>query len=269
MTLPLSLRLNIAALAAALLFAACAAAQDAPPAAPASDQAGEAAAPLPPQPVTLTVEQRGDLMMAKKMFREAIDIYRTGLSEPASWILYNKIGIAYHHLQDFKAARKNYEDALRKNRQYGEAQNNLGAVYYAQKDYRRAIQEYQKALKLTPYSATTYSNLGTAYYARKNYDWAMQSYRYALQLDPMVFEQRGTTGSVLQERSVEEQARFHYFLAKSYAQAGMPEYALRYIRRSLEEGFKERQLYLEEPEFAALKELPEFQQLMAMEIRAL
>ena len=97
----------------------------------------------------------------------------------------------------------------------------------------------------------------------------MESYGKALSLDPMVFEQRGTTGSILQERSVEEQARFHYYLAKSYAQAGMTEYALRYIRRCLEEGFKERQRFLEEPEFAGLKELPEFQQLMAMEIRVL
>ena len=267
MTLPLSLRLiSIAALAAVLLSTSWATAQEVPSPAP---PGSEAAAPPPPKPVSLTVEQRGDMMMARKMFREAIDIYRTGLAEPNSWTLYNKIGIAYHHLMDFKSARKNYEEALKKNRTYGEAQNNLGAVYYAQKDYRRAIQEYQKALKLNPYSATIYSNLGTAYYARKNYDWAMQSYRYALQLDPMVFEQRGTSGSILQERSVEEQAQFHYYLAKSYASAGMPEYALRYIRRCLEEGFKERDRFLKEPEFASLKDLPEFQELMAMEIRVL
>jgi len=254
---------------AALCFIACGSAQDALPTAPAENQAADVAAPPPPKPVELTIEQRGDLMMARKMFREAIDIYRKGLSQPDNWILYNKIGIAYHHLMDFKSAKKNYDEALKKNRKYGEAQNNMGALYYAQKNYRRAIQEYQKALKLNPYSATIYSNLGTAYYARKNYDWAMQSYRYALSLDAMVFEQRGTTGSILQERSVEEQARFHYYLAKSYAQAGMPEYAMRYIRRCLEEGFKERERFLEEPEFAILKDLPEFQQLMAMEIRVL
>ncbi len=253
MTLPLSLHLSRAAVAAALLIAACAAAQDTPPA----------------PPVPLTVEQRGDLMMARKMYREAIDAYRAGLSGPTNWVLYNKIGIAYHHLQDYRSARRNYEEALRRNRNYPEARNNLGAVYYAQKDYRRAIQEYQHALKLNPYSATTYSNLGTAYLARKNYEWAVQSYRYALQLDRMVFEQRGTVGSMLQERSVEERAQFHYFLAKSYVVAGMADYALRHIRRCLEEGFKERERFLKEPEFAILKDLPEFQELMAMEIRVL
>jgi tetratricopeptide (TPR) repeat protein len=223
----------------------------------------------PPKPAQLTVEQRGDLMMVRKMFREAIETYRQGLSQPNSYLLYNKIGIAYHHLLDFKAAKKNYEDALKRNRKYAEAQNNLGALYYAQKNYRRAIQEYQRALKLSPDSATVYSNLGTAYYTRKQYDEAMKAYNRALALDPMVFEQRGTAGSILQERSVEELAKFHFYLAKSYAQAGMNEYALRYIRRCLEEGFKERKKFLEDPEFAALKDLPEFQQLMTMEIRVL
>jgi tetratricopeptide (TPR) repeat protein len=257
--MPLGLRLVAAALFAALCFITYGSAQDAPP----------ATVPPPPKPVELTIEQRGDLMMARKMFREAIDIYRKGLSQPSNWILHNKIGIAYHHLLDFKSAKKNYEEALKKNRKYGEAQNNLGALYYAQKNYRRSIQEYQKALKLNPYSATIYSNLGTAHYARKQYELALKMYKEALALDPMVFEQRGTTGSILQERSVEEQAKFHYYLAKSYALAGMPEYALRYIRRCLEEGFKERNKFLEEPEFASLKEMPEFQQLMTMEIRVL
>ncbi len=259
MTHPTGPRLVRAIAAGCLLTASFGFAQEAPP----------AAQPEPPKPAQLTIEQRGDLMMARKMFREAIEVYSKGLSLPNSYLLYNKIGIAYHSLLDFKAAKKNYEQALKRNRKYAEAQNNLGTVYYAQKNYRRAIQEYQKALKLTPESATIYSNLGTAYFARKQYEEASKAYNRALALDPMVFEQRGTSGSILQERSVEELAKFHFYLAKSYAQAGMTEYALRFIRRCLEEGFKDRKKFLEDPEFAGLKDLPEFQQLMTMEIRVL
>jgi len=225
------------------------------------------------------MEQRGDLMMAQKMFREAIEVYRKALPDKAlpakalpegrAFVLYNKIGIAYHHLQDFSAARRNYSQALKLNPKYSEAQNNLGALYYAQKNYRRAISEYRKALKLSPDSATVYINLVTAYFARKRYEDAMKAYQQALALNAEVFEQRGTAGTILQERSVEERARMHYYMAKAYAQAGMPDRALQSIRKSLEEGFKERKRYLEEPEFAGLKELPEFQELMAMEIRVL
>jgi hypothetical protein len=74
---------------------------------------------------------------------------------------------------------------------------------------------------------------------------------------------------VLQERSVDDRAKFHYYLAKTYARAGQNERALMYIRKSLEEGFKERKKFEEDPEFAALRDLPEFKQLLALEPRVL
>jgi hypothetical protein len=58
-------------------------------------------------------------------------------------------------------------------------------------------------------------------------------------------------------------------MAKTYAKAGVVERAWLYIRKSLEEGFKERDKYKEDPEFAMLQELPEFQQLMALQPRVL
>jgi hypothetical protein len=47
------------------------------------------------------------------------------------------------------------------------------------------------------------------------------------------------------------------------------ERALLYIRKALEEGFKDRTKFREEPEFAQLQELPEFLALMALEPRVL
>ena len=84
-----------------------------------------------------------------------------------------------------------------------------------------------------------------------------------------MFDSHGTAGTILQERSVEERAKFHYYLAKTYAEAGMTDRALGYIRKSLEEGFKDRKKFLEEPAFAALQDLPEFKDLMKLEPRVL
>lgn len=221
------------------------------------------------QPAELTLEQRGDLYMARKMYREAIDVYRKALPQGKGFVVANKIGIAYHQMQDFKAAKKSYEQSLKLNPKYPEAHNNLGALAYAQRNYRGAIREYQRALKLSPDSATIYSNLGTAHFARKQYDEAFKDWQKALSLDAEVFEHRSTAGTILQERSVEERARFSYFLAKTYAQAGLVDRALFQVRKSLEEGFKDRKKYLEEPEFKVLQELPEFKELMAKEFRVL
>ena len=125
---------------------------------------------VPPQPAEakkdVSTEMRGDILVARKMYREAIDTYKEA---PQSAVILNKIGIAYHQLMDLDAARKYYEKSLKMNPQYAEAINNLGTIHYAKKNFRRAVSQYKKALKYSPDSASIYSNLGTAYFARKDY----------------------------------------------------------------------------------------------------
>ena len=215
----------------------------------------------------ITPETRGDIFMARKMYREAINAYEEGPKNDA--ILLNKTGIAYHQMLDLRTARKYYQLAVKANPHYAEAVNNLGTVYYAAKSYRRAITQYKKALRYSPESASIYSNLGTAYFARKNYKEASLAYEKALSLDPDVFENHNTTGVLLQERSVEERAKFHYYLAKTYAKAGLNDRALLYMRKCIEEGFKDKKKFQEDPEFAKMKDLPEFKELLALEPRVL
>ncbi|MEX2260842.1 MAG: tetratricopeptide repeat protein [Bryobacteraceae bacterium] len=215
----------------------------------------------------LTPERRADIFMARKMYREALEMYLQAPRDSA--VIWNKMGIAYHQMMDLNQAKKHYEKALKINPKYPEAINNLGTVHYAKKSYRRAINQYKKALKVAPLSASVHSNLGTAYFARKKYKDALKAYGQALAIDPEVFEHRSSHGVMLQERSVEERAKFHYYLARTYAAAGLFDRAILYLRKALEEGFRERDRIMKEPEFAALHEIAEFQQLMAAEPRVL
>ncbi len=121
-------------------------------------------------------------------------------------------------------------------------------------------------MKIAPDYASIHSNLGTAYFARKKYQDASREYLTALKLDPEIFEHRSTVGSLLQERSVQDRARFHYYMAKTYAAAGQFERALIYLRKALEEGYKEREKIPEEAEFAAMRDLPEFQELLTANV---
>lgn len=216
---------------------------------------------------SLTPEMRGDIFMARKMYREAVETYREG--EKNSPVMSNKLGIAYHQMLELDLARRSYERSIKLDPNYSEAINNLGTIYYAKKNYRKAVNQYRKALKLNPNSASIYSNLGTAQFARKKYQDAMEAYDKALQLDPEVFERRSSHGVLLQERSVQERAKFHFFLARTYAKAGEVERTLLYVRKSLEEGFAERQKFREDPAFAKLQDNPEFMQLLTMEPRVL
>ena len=219
-----------------------------------------------PKPV-LSAESRGDIFMARKMYREAIEAFREG--PPKDAVLRNKIGIAHHQLMQLDTARKYYEQAVKLKPTYSEAINNLGTVYYANKNYRRAISQYKKAIKIAPDSASIHSNLGTAYFARNQIALATEEYRIALKLDPNVFEHHSSYGVMLQERNVQDRAKFHYWMATLYAQDGRNELALQYLRKALEEGYKERKKLPDDPAFAGLRELPEFKLLLALEPRVL
>jgi tetratricopeptide (TPR) repeat protein len=218
----------------------------------------------------VTPELRGDIFMAKKQYREAIDAFHEG--SPKNPVLWNKMGIAYHQMLRLDSALKSYQEAVRLRKDYVEAINNIGTVYYARKSFRRSITYYQRALKMAPQearSACIYSNLGTAYFARKQYKDAAAAFQTAFTLDPEVFEHRSSYGIMLEERNVEERAKYHYYVAKMYARNGRNELALQYLRKALEEGFKERKQLEKDPEFTTLRELKEFQDLLALEPRVL
>src|ERR1700723_3443021 len=110
---------------------------------------GDVAAEPAVQPEVLppvTTEMRADIMMARKRFREAIDLYRqAGLGSP---VILNKTGMAFYQLSDLAHAKKYYELAVKAKPDYAQAINNIGTVDYAQKNYRRAIRAYKSALRL-------------------------------------------------------------------------------------------------------------------------
>ena len=243
------------------------------------------ATPPPPARPTLSVEERGDLYMARKMYREAIDTYTDGIKAiprnkagergqvdgkpvPAA-ILWDKIGIAYHQIGDMNGARKAYEQAIKMDKKYADAINNVGTIYYAEKKYRTAISRYERALQYAPDSASIWSNLGTAWYARGKFDLMTQAYTKALQLDPDVFEKHGAVGTRMQDRGVADKARYHFEMARMYAATGKNELALQYLRKALEEGYKEKNKLEQVKEFTALKETQEFKELMTLEPRVL
>src|SRR5882672_4952436 len=192
----------------------------------------------------LTPEQRGDIFMARKMYREAIDAYREA---PETAISVNKIGIAYHQLTDLNMAARCYQRAIKLDPKFSVAINNLGTIYYSRQSYRRAIGQYKKVLRMTPDSASTLANLASAYFARKQYELASEYITKAVAIDPGILEQRSGVGNTVRDQSVGDRPTYFYYLAKTFANAGIRDRALSYIRKSLEEGFKERKKFISDP----------------------
>jgi tetratricopeptide (TPR) repeat protein len=213
-----------------------------------------------------SLEQRGDLYMVRKFYAEAVRVYRK-LTElqPRNALFRNKLGIAYHQMQDLNSARREYRRAVQLNPQYAQAINNLASVEYARKRYRSAINTYLRALKLTPGDAVIYSNLGTAYFAQEEFEYATQSFRYALMLDPEIFRRTGRVGTIVQQRSDQNPAVFNFYMAKTYASSGNVEETLQYLIKAWEEGYPElRKTVVEDNVFRFLDEEPRFVQLLAL-----
>jgi tetratricopeptide (TPR) repeat protein len=211
-----------------------------------------------------TAELRGDIMMAQRRYLKAIEMYRQ--ADQNSALVANKMGIAYHQMHLLSLAKKSYQRAIKLNPKYSDAINNLGTIYYGEKSYRKAVSYYRKAMQCAPSpSATIASNIGSAYFARKKYSDAAEWYEKAVRIDPEVFERHSTAGTVMQERTLEERATFHLYLAKTYAKSGINDRALAYLTQALNEGVKDPRKIPDMPEFAGLRGDLRFQKLMAMQ----
>ena len=210
--------------------------------------------------VPISTEMRGDIYMARKMYRESIDMYR---SLPETAQRDNKIGIAFHQMMEFKLAIDWYGRAIKLKPDYGEAINNIGTVFYSEKQYKKAITYYKRSLRNAGPRAPVLANLGAAYFGRRDYKQASQYYEEALALDPSVMDHREGFGTIMQEQTVTDLALFHLYLAKAYAKVGKNDQALIYLRKALEEGLKDRKKLPDVPEFGTLKTDPGFILLLA------
>ncbi len=204
-------------------------------------------------------ETRGDLLMARGEYVQAVDAYRQ--VSPMSAVVWNKLGIAWHHLSAVDEAKRDYERALLIRPNYPEAINNLGATYFEQKDYKKAIKLYRHALQLMPDSAVVAANLGAAYFARGKYKPGIIAYRKAFEMDPSVFSDQAMT--VRGGTTPEDRAQQDYCLAELFAQAGMKEYAIDYLRKAFDEGFRNRNRVMQDAVFAQLRKTADFAHLMA------
>jgi tetratricopeptide (TPR) repeat protein len=224
---------------------------------------GLAVAPQPGAPVAVTSaspEEMGDSFMASHRYQEALETYQKDLNRSAE--LWNKMGIAYQLMFNQEAATHCYQSSLRLDPKNGQVMNNLGTVYDAEKEYGNAERMYRKALKADPNSAIIYKNLGTNLMAQHRYKKGWELYKTALELDPNVF--RNTKSPRIQNpASVEDRGAMNFYMAKGCVRAGMSDCAIEYLRMALNEGFTNPKKIAADGEFAVLKDLPAFQQLLA------
>ncbi len=232
-------------------------AQSATQAPAAGAQAPQATAAPQPEP---TPEQLGDSLMAHQRYQAAIEAYKKGPRD--SFDLWNKLGIAYQLMFNMDEAARCYQRSLKLNPGNSSAMNNLGTVYDSLKQYGASERMYRRALKAEPNSAVIQKNLGTSLLAQHKYKKGWEYYKSALALDPHIFEP-GNNPKVENPASAQERGAMNYYMARSCVRAGQNDRAIDYLRMALNEGFTTPKKILADKEFAGLRGIPAFEQLLA------
>ncbi|HEY6491026.1 MAG: tetratricopeptide repeat protein [Terracidiphilus sp.] len=223
------------------------------------------ASPRPPSstaaPATQpTSEELGDSLMAHRRYQAAIEAYKQ--VEPSSAAVWNKMGIAYQMMFNLQDADRCYQASLKLDSKNVNVLNNLGTVYDSLKDYKKAVRMYHKALKYDPKSALVLKNLGTDLLAQHKYKKGWEVYQSALAVDPQIFDHNGGP-RIENPASVQERGAMNYYMAKGCVKAGKNERAIEYLRMALNEGFTNPKKIAADQEFAGLRGIPAFEELLA------
>lgn len=213
-----------------------------------------------PAPQPVTPEQLGDTLMAHQRYQAAIEAYKKGSHDSAD--LWNKMGIAYQLMFNLDEATRCYEKSLKINPKSAVVLNNLGTVYDSLKQYPNAERMYHKAIKYDAKSALIYKNLGTNLLTQHKYKKGWEDYKIALTLDPDVFG-HNTSPRVENPASVEDRGAMNYYMAKGCLKAGLTDRAIEYLRMALNEGFTNPKKIMADSEFAGLRGIPAFEQMLS------
>jgi tetratricopeptide (TPR) repeat protein len=211
------------------------------------------------------LESIGDALQTDKNYLDAIDYYNAALAKDShNAVLLNKIGISQLQLHRYKEARKTFELSIRTDKNYANAYANLGVVYYQEGSFGKSIRNYDKAILLDKNEAVFYNNRAASLFAKKEFAKAGTDYAKAIELDPDILEHNERGGGV-QARlpSPQDRAHYDYVLAKLYARNGMPERSLHYLRRAMEDGYRDINNVYKDAEFSTLRNDPRFAELMA------
>ncbi|HTS36498.1 MAG TPA: tetratricopeptide repeat protein [Candidatus Solibacter sp.] len=221
--------------------------------------------PPAPDASVFDLEERADQLRTVKLYLDALDYYRAALAkEHNSARLLNKVGITQLMMQRYREAKKSFEQSLKINRQFADAYNNLGVVLYEEKKYGSAVKEYRRAIAIDDQSASFYNNLGAALFSKKEFEAAAIAYQRAMQIDPDVFVRTSRGGVQAQLPSPEDRAHYDYTVAKLYAKMGFSDRSLEYLRKAMEENYKDFKNVYKDIEFAELRKDKRFVELVAV-----
>jgi tetratricopeptide (TPR) repeat protein len=210
--------------------------------------------------VTATPEEIGDVLLVRQRYEAAIAAYKK--MEPPSADVWNKMGIANQLMFNQQEASRCYQESIKLNPKNANTLNNMGTLYDSMKRFRDAEKMFRKAVVVDPKSALAYKNLGTSLLSQHQYQKGWSAYQKAQALDPEIFRNKAAL-RVENPGTAQDRGAMNYFMAKGCMRSGMNDCAIDHLRRALNEGFTNVKKIGADEEFAGLRGVPAFDQLLA------
>jgi len=138
----------------------------------------------------------GNERFDQKQYAEAANAYERIPAAQRDAGIYNRLGISYHLINQFRAAENAYRSALKLQPDNADALNNVAALYYSQRKFSDAEKQIRRALEKNPESAVLRYNLRSARYARENAKTAGEIATALGKENPTLVEKR--EGDILQ-----------------------------------------------------------------------
>jgi tetratricopeptide (TPR) repeat protein len=222
--------------------------------------------------------QRAQIHARRGHLERALADYDAALGRsPDDAVLYNDRANIYYRLNLYDRAIENYDEALRLDPDYIEAYLNRGLARVAQDDAVGALEDYNRALRRDAQRAVAYHYRGQAYAALERYSEALADYERAVNLNPRYAAANNSRGLIYVRLKAYPEALEAY----QRAMAIRPEWATPFYNAacaaalmedveracgwlgraiSLREAY--RAMALRDPDFAAVRDRPQFQALM-------
>ena len=216
--------------------------------------------------------RRGDYDGAEREYQESL------AKQPRQHRVYGALGALALHRGDLDEGERRFHKALDLAPNFVEAMSNLGWVEAARGNEAGAEAWYQRAIAADPSYPHVYRRLADLYYDRKDWSHALEYYRRVLTALPNFFEvliQAGNSARFLDDTQTavayyDEAAKVHadswippYNLACLRAIGGDPHAAMVLLGQAVDLGFGGTKLLDTNEDFASLRSLPEWPQLVA------
>jgi len=111
----------------------------------------------------------GEIYAKQKKWTEVVSVLEPLLKYRHDYPTYHLLAEARYNLNDYKQARKHFEEAVKLNPKSGSDYYQLGNIYLASNAFALAAEAYQSALQLGVETPILHYKLGSAYFNLRNY----------------------------------------------------------------------------------------------------